>query len=61
MNLIQEHINFILKKEDAQARFNICIKCDRFERNTTMCKECWCVMKVKCKLKSAKCPLNKWS
>jgi hypothetical protein len=55
-----QFINPILEKEKAQERFNICIKCDEFTKITTMCKQCKCIMKVKCKLKSAKCPLNKW-
>ena len=53
-------INPILEKEEAQKRFNICIKCDRFNKTTTMCKECLCVMKFKCKLRNAACPLSKW-
>lgn len=52
--------NPFLKKEEAQARFNICVKCPNFEKTTTLCKECFCIMKIKCKLKSTKCPINKW-
>jgi hypothetical protein len=61
MNSTLELINPLLKKEEAQKRFNICINCDRFIKSTTMCKECLCVMKVKCKLKTAECPLGKWT
>ena len=55
-----QFIDPLLKKEEAQKRFNICINCESFIKQTTMCKECLCIMKFKCKLKNAKCPLNKW-
>lgn len=46
--------------ETAHARLLICTDCDRLFEPTFTCKECGCFMKVKTKLKSAKCPLGKW-
>ena len=53
-------LNPFLEQKEAQARFNICAKRDRFNKTTFICKECWCFMKVKCKLKKSKCPIGKW-
>lgn len=55
------YINPLLKKEDAQKRFDICVTCESFIKTTAMCKECLCIMKLKCKFKSSKCPMGKWT
>ena len=47
-------------KEVAQARFDICKKCDKLNTDTFTCKECSCYMKWKVKLANTKCPLEKW-
>jgi len=47
-------------KEVAQARYDICKKCDKFKKSTAQCKECMCFMKMKVKLEQASCPLGKW-
>ncbi len=47
-------------EEEAQARLNTCISCDRLIQFTKQCKECGCIMAIKVKLKKATCPLNKW-
>ena len=47
-------------KEVAQSRFDVCKKCDRFNKDFATCKECGCFMKIKVKLKNVECPLKKW-
>ena len=42
------------------ARFNICLGCDRLYKRTKTCKECGCFMKVKARLDFTTCPLGKW-
>ena len=49
-----------VEKPIAQARYDVCKKCDRFIPITAQCKECGCFMKLKVKLKEVKCPLDKW-
>lgn len=41
-----------------EQRLSICHKCDRFSKG--ICMECGCVMKAKCSLADARCPLNRW-
>lgn len=41
-------------------RFSMCQECPEFIKLTSQCKQCGCVMKLKVKLKEAKCPLGKW-
>ena len=41
-------------------RLNICFDCPEFIKLTSQCKQCGCLMKLKTKLKHAKCPINKW-
>lgn len=47
-------------EETVKVRLNICNNCDRLIKVTAQCKECGCFMRMKVKLKEAKCPLNKW-
>jgi hypothetical protein len=44
----------------AEERYNICQSCDNFNKLTTLCKECSCIMLLKTKLQSVNCPINKW-
>lgn len=48
-----------VEKPEAQARYDICKKCDKFIPITSQCKECGCFMKVKVKIKPMGCPLGK--
>jgi hypothetical protein len=41
-------------------RYRICVQCPQFIQATTQCKKCWCIMKLKTKIPSAKCPIGKW-
>lgn len=52
-------IEFV-EKPIAQARYDICKLCPRFNPTLMICKECGCFMKFKVKLIDAECPLKKW-
>lgn len=54
-------MTIFLKKEVAQARYNICKTCDVFNTAIKLCKECGCVMPIKVKFAAADCPLGKWA
>ena len=43
-------------------RINECYKCDKAEKKllSLHCKVCGCNMKIKARMKDAKCPLDKW-
>lgn len=47
-------------KEEAIARYEICLSCPYLIDLTKQCKKCGCFMSEKTKLKYAKCPENKW-
>ena len=46
--------------KNAAKRLAICFECESFYKPTRQCKECGCFMKVKTRIPSAKCPLEKW-
>jgi len=41
-------------------RLSICFGCDYFQANSKRCQKCGCFMVAKTKMKSAKCPIDKW-
>jgi len=47
---------------DYKKRINVCYPCDKSESKWTglFCKVCGCNMKIKARMKDAKCPLDKW-
>lgn len=47
-----------VSKEMATKRLDICNSCESFIKG--MCKECFCIMKIKTTLSNAYCPLHKW-
>lgn len=49
----------IVKKEVAQARYDICKECP-FLLPTKQCSKCGCFMKAKVKIAHAECPEHKW-
>jgi len=49
-----------LSDEDAKVRMDICKACPELIKLTSQCKKCGCLMNVKTKLESAKCPIGKW-
>lgn len=44
----------------AKERYNVCLLCPLFVKESTKCKACGCFMKAKVLLPNAKCPLSKW-
>ena len=47
-------------KELYEKRIKICKNCESFRSTTWICSECGCFLKVKARMKSRKCPKNKW-
>jgi len=41
-------------------RLEICRSCPEFNKTTTQCNKCGCIMAVKAVLKNSECPLGKW-
>jgi hypothetical protein len=58
--LDEEAARWFADSEVGKERYNICQSCDKFVKITTQCTECNCIMLVKTKLQSSKCPINKW-
>ena len=50
--------NIIHDEEVLKMRWDLCLSCEFLKDNK--CSECGCFMKVKHKLKMAKCPIGKW-
>lgn len=51
----------ILIKGDVKLhRQKICDMCEFYIQKQDKCKKCGCIMKVKTKLYSARCPVGKW-
>lgn len=46
--------------ETYKNRLEICQSCPELLKSTFQCKKCGCLMKQKCKLSDASCPLKKW-
>ena len=65
-NLLHESVEFAksgfqtLNEDEFHRRIDICRACPAFDADQGRCKECGCFMKVKAKMETAKCPLNKW-
>lgn len=52
-----------VKNSEAARRQEICRSCYSYVRMTAMCKECFCLVPAKTRLKAefgGKCPLGKW-
>jgi Family of unknown function (DUF6171) len=47
-------------EETGNKRFEICKSCPELFAPTAQCKLCGCFMRLKTKMESAKCPLEKW-
>lgn len=48
------------EKALAQSRFDTCSDCPSLRKPINQCSECGCLMNAKVKIRSARCPLNKW-
>jgi hypothetical protein len=47
-------------KRIREERLAICNSCDFFNKNTTACNKCGCIMSIKTNLPDAVCPVGKW-
>lgn len=45
----------------AKDRMNICLECEHLIKVTKQCSKCLCFMELKTTLKSAFCPVSKWT
>jgi hypothetical protein len=41
-------------------RQDICVKCEAYNPPTKQCKICFCVIPIKVRMESEKCPKGKW-
>jgi len=41
-------------------RLDICRSCPEFNKITTQCNRCGCIMSMKTTLKNSECPIGKW-
>ena len=46
--------------DEYQRRLDICNGCEWFDHEAGRCKQCGCFMRIKAKLASEKCPIDKW-
>ena len=62
MSQINEFADYLKRKlvsDNIDGRWAICQACpERTDANR--CKQCGCFMKLKTKIKAAKCPIGKW-
>lgn len=47
-------------KQRKKQRLEICKNCEFFNKITTQCNQCGCIMSIKSLLPDAKCPKGKW-
>ena len=62
-NSIFDHIDKFLDKETldlSKKRLGICQECEHFNSDTKRCSICSCFMEAKTRLRTAKCPMEKW-
>lgn len=51
----------MISDEDlTKSRLDICNSCENLYQPTKSCKKCGCFVIAKTKLKTQKCPINKW-
>ncbi len=52
---------YVTTNEVYKKRYEICRKCEHFDKTFARCKMCGCFMKLKARLIRSNCPVNKWS
>lgn len=52
--------NVLCDEQEHQARINTCLQCEHYSKDMKVCKECWCIVPIKTKVKGFHCPINKW-
>lgn len=50
----------LVDKEEELKRMAICRQCEHFVPALQMCNVCKCIMPIKVKISSLKCPVGKW-
>lgn len=55
---MSEKINLI--KETRAKRLEVCKGCEFFNKITTQCNKCGCIMSMKTLFLETKCPIGKW-
>jgi len=50
----------LVDEETHKQRVDTCLSCEHYSKDMMVCKECWCVVPLKTKVKDFHCPLNKW-
>jgi hypothetical protein len=58
-NLVSRGV-ILAKEEVADKRMQLCLDCEFFIKDQCRCSKCGCFMKVKTRLDTSKCPVNKW-
>jgi len=51
---------FFVPEGVTKSRLQICSKCEHYNLTTKMCGVCHCIMPLKARLASTKCPKKKW-
>ena len=62
MSQINEFADYLKRKlvsDNIDGRWTICQTCPELT-DANRCKQCGCFMKLKTKIKAAKCPIGKW-
>lgn len=56
----EQNNHLLVTKEVADARMEICKKCDSYDSEENRCFECGCWLKQKVRFAFDSCPLKKW-
>ena len=51
---------YLTTTEEYNKRLDICKSCEFYFKPTGTCKKCGCFMRLKAKISSLSCPINKW-
>ena len=55
---MSDKINLI--KQIRSSRLEICKQCEFFNKITTQCNKCGCIMSIKTLFEETSCPIEKW-
>lgn len=47
-------------KNDIKFRYDTCLSCENFIKETESCGQCGCYIRRRVLIKSSNCPLSKW-
>lgn len=59
MNILEEVKKYINNPQSLE-RLGHCSQCPSFNKDTFICNECGCLMRLKVLIPISKCPLGKW-